>query len=224
MSKTILLSEVQIVDNPEQIEDLFDNAAKHGLEGVMAKKLSGSYQAGARSWNWIKYKKSYSAKIDDTIDAVVMGYDFGQGKRQNFGIGDFLIGIYDSRNDKFVTVSKVGTGLTDLEWRELKVNSEKLKVKTKPARYEVDSAMNCDVWIEPKLMVEITADEITRSAVHTAGRILKPSKNGKALNVKTSGFALRFPRLKKFRDKKPEDATSLKEIEEMYKRQKTNNK
>ncbi len=219
MNKTILLSEVRIVDTPLEIENLFDDAAKHGLEGVMAKKLSGAYQAGARSWNWIKYKKSYSAKIDDTIDAVVMGYDYGQGKRQGFGIGDFLIGLYDAKNDKFVTVSKIGTGLTDEEWRELKVKSQKSKVKSKPKNYDVDKAMECDFWVEPKLMVEITADEITRSAVHTAGRILEPSKNGKALMVKVPGFALRFPRLKMFRDKRPEDATSLKEIEEMYKRQ-----
>lgn len=224
MSKTILLSEVKVIDKPEQIEDLFDEAAKHGLEGVMAKRLDGVYQAGARSWNWIKYKKSYSAKINDTIDAVVMGYDFGQGKRQGFGIGDFLIGIYDDKNDKFVTVSKVGTGLTDEEWRQLKVESSKYKVSSKPKRYDVDKVMNCDVWVEPKLMVEITADEITRSAVHTAGRILKPSKNGKALIVKKAGFALRFPRLKKFRDKNPEDATSLKEIEVMYKKQGINKK
>lgn len=219
MSKTILLSQVKIVDKSEQIEDLFDDALKHGLEGVMAKRLNGAYQAGARSWNWIKYKKSYSTKVNDTIDAVVMGYDFGQGKRQTFGIGDFLIGIYDEKNDKFATVSKVGTGLTDEEWRELKVKSEKLKVKAKPIRYDVDPVMNCDVWVEPKIIVEITADEITRSPVHTAGRVLQASKNGKALMVLVPGFALRFPRLKKFREKQPEDATSLEEIEEMYKRQ-----
>ncbi|MBI3385074.1 hypothetical protein HY030_02700 [Candidatus Gottesmanbacteria bacterium] len=219
MSKTILLSEVQIIDNAKEIEEFFDDAESHGLEGVMAKKLSGVYQAGARGWNWIKYKKSYSAKINDTIDAVVMGYDFGQGKRQSFGIGDFLIGVYDSKNDKFQTVSKIGTGLTDEEWRELKVKSQKSKVKSKPKNYDVDKAMECDVWVEPKLMVEITADEITRSPIHTAGRILEPSKNGKAQVVKVPGFALRFPRLKVFRDKQPEDATSLKEIEEMYKRQ-----
>jgi DNA ligase-1 len=58
-----------------------------------------------------------------------------------------------------------------------------------------------DVFVEPKIVVEIGADEITISPTHTAG------------------FALRFPRLIKFRtDKNPEDATSVTEIKDMYKK------
>lgn len=197
--KTILLADVKYIDNPSDLEVLFEDAVSQGLEGIMAKKLTGVYQAGARGWNWIKFKKSYSAKLNDTIDAVIMGYDFGQGKRQGFGIGDFLIGVYDQKRDKFVTVSKIGTGLSDEEWKTLKKEAEKYKTKEKPGRYDVDEMMKCDVWVEPKLVVEILADEITRSPVHTAL------------------FALRFPRLKQFRDKQPEDATSLGEIEKMYK-------
>lgn len=219
-NKTILLAKVQIVDSASQMEQIFDEAIAKGLEGIMAKKLDGIYQAGARGWNWIKYKRSYSAKLEDTIDAVVMGFDFGQGKRQDFGIGDFLIGIYDSKNDRFVTVAKIGTGLTDEEWRQLKVESSKNKVLSKPNRYEVDKAMNCDVWVEPKIVVEINADEITRSPVHTAGRVMTATKSGNGQEVKVAGYALRFPRLKQFRKKQPEDATSLKEIEEMFRRQK----
>lgn len=216
----ILLSPVKIAKNPKDIEEYFNEQTKKGLEGVMAKKLSGVYQAGARGWNWIKLKKSYASKLSDTIDAVVMGYDFGQGKRSNFGIGDFLIGIYDAKREVFATVSKIGTGLTDMEWKELKVRSDKLKTKGKPKEYDVDKMMECDVWITPKIVVEIRADEITRSPVHTAGRIMGPSKSGKAAEVKVAGFALRFPRLERFRDdKKPQDATTLPEIEKMYKQQ-----
>lgn len=200
-NKTIILAEVQVIEDPKKMELIFEDAISRGLEGIMAKKLTGVYQAGARGWNWIKYKRSYSAKLEDTVDAVIMGYDYGQGKRQTFGIGDFLIGIYDDKNDKFVTVAKIGTGLTDEEWRELKTQSTKLKAQNKPNRYEVNKGMFCDVWMEPKLIVEINADEITRSPVHTAG------------------LALRFPRLKQFRKKQPEDTTSLKELQEMYKRQ-----
>ncbi len=200
-NNTILRAEVQILDDSKKMEPLFEDAISQGLEGIMAKKLAGVYQAGARGWNWIKYKRSYSAKLEDTVDAVIMGYDYGQGKRQTFGIGDFLIGIYDNKNDRFVTVAKIGTGLTDEEWRELKTQSTKLKAQNKPNRYEVNKGMFCDVWMEPKLIVEINADEITRSPVHTAG------------------LALRFPRLKQFRKKQPEDTTSLKEIEDMYRRQ-----
>ena len=242
MDKTILISEVQIVSDPKKVEEIFEEAVSRGLEGIMAKKLDGAYQAGARGWNWIKYKKSYSTKLEDTIDAVVMGYDLGQGKRQGFGIGAFLIGIYNPEKDVFETVSKIGTGLTDMEWKDLEVKCQKFrlrpakqdfrlrqgfggqvggqaKVKNLPKRYSVDMAMKCDVWVEPQIVVEINADEITRSPVHTAGRIMKSSKSGSTEVIETPGYALRFPRLKQFRDKQPEDATTLAEIEAMYKRQ-----
>lgn len=216
----ILLSDLKIAKNAQEIEEYFQKQAKKGLEGIMAKKLSGVYQAGARGWNWIKLKKSYASKLSDTIDAVVMGFDFGQGKRSSFGIGDFLIGIFDKKRDKFVTMAKIGTGLTDEEWKTLKIKSEKLKVKEKPKNYEVDEMMNCDVWIAPSIVVEIRADEITRSPVHTAGRIMGPSKSGSAFEVKEAGYAMRFPRLERFRDdKNPQDATTLSEVKGLVRKQ-----
>lgn len=196
----VLVADEEKVKDPKRLEALFDEAVGKGLEGIMAKKIDGVYKPGAREWNWIKYKRSYSSKINDTIDCLVMGYDLGKGKRTVFGIGAFLVGVYDDEKEKFVTIAKIGTGLTDEEWRELKGKSEKLVTKGKQEDYLVDKMMDCDVWLSPQLVVEIRADEITKSPVHTAG------------------LALRFPRLERFRDdKKPQDATSLKEVEEMSK-------
>ena len=122
---TILPAPEEITADTKRLELLFDDAITKGLEGIVAKKLDGVYQAGARGWNWIKFKRSYSSKIEDTIDCLVMGYDYGKGKRTDFGIGAFLVGILDERFDQFVTVAKIGTGLTDEEWRQLKVQSSK---------------------------------------------------------------------------------------------------
>lgn len=217
---TILITPEKIIDDPKEIEIEFDDAVSKGLEGIIAKKLAGVYEPGARGWNWIKYKKSYSSKIEDTIDCLIMGYDFGKGKRTNFGIGAFLVGIYDEKQEKYYTVAKIGTGLTDKEWKQLQVKSQKSKVKNQPINYMVDEAMKCDVWTRPKIVVEIRADEISRSPVHTAGRVMRLTKTGNAEEIDTSGFALRFPRLERFRDdKKPEQATTLKEIERLFNRQ-----
>ncbi|OGK16251.1 hypothetical protein A2774_04675 [Candidatus Roizmanbacteria bacterium RIFCSPHIGHO2_01_FULL_39_12c] len=218
-SKNIITtSPDEITQDEEKLELMFDKEVSEGLEGIIAKKLDGVYKPGAREWNWIKYKRSYSGKIDDTIDCLVMGYDYGKGKRTDFGLGAFLVGIFDKNKDKFLTICKIGTGLTDEEWRELQVKSQKLKVKNKPTLYEVDKMMECDVWLAPSIVVEIKADEITKSSVHTAGRTLKSSKSGKAKEVDNPGYALRFPRLENFRDdKRPEDATTLNEVEKMYK-------
>lgn len=217
----VYLAEEKIFDEGVEIENFFDECISEGLEGILAKKLDGTYQAGARGWNWIKLKRSYQSKLNDTIDCVVMGYYYGRGKRTDFGIGAFLIGIYDEKEDKFVTVAKVGTGLTDEEWRELAKRGQKLKAKEKPPLYEVDKWLEPDVWIEPEIVVEIKADELTRSPIHTAGRIMKKSKSGSAFDVDVPGYALRFPRLERFRDdKKSSDATTLTEVEKLFKLQK----
>jgi DNA ligase-1 len=215
--EVVELSKDMIVETGKEVENIFDEALSQGFEGILAKKLDGEYQAGARGWSWIKFKRSYSAHLDDTIDCVVMGYYFGQGKRTAFGIGAFLIGVYDEKQDKFVTVAKIGTGLTDDEWRTLAERGKKIEATTKPALYEVDRLLNPDIWVEPEIVVEIKADEITRSTIHTAGRVLKASKSGSAFDVDVQGYALRFPRLERFRDdRKPDDATALSEVEKMF--------
>ncbi len=219
-SETIFLADDKIINKPKELDLLFEEAVSKGLEGIVVKKLDGIYQAGARGWNWIKYKRSYSSKLQDTIDCLVMGYDMGRGKRTDFGMGAFLAGVYDDKQDKFVTVAKIGTGLSDEEWRQLKVQSSKFKVQKKPNRYEVDKAMECDAWITPEIVVEIRADELSRSSVHTAGRKMKLTKTGQAIEIDVPGYALRFPRLERFRyDKRPEEVTTLKEVEGMFKQQ-----
>ncbi len=198
----VILAPHTLLSDPYEVEKSFDGAVEKGLEGIIAKKLDGLYRPGAREWNWIKFKRSYSSKIHDTVDCVVMGYDSGKGKRTNFGIGAFLVGVYDSVNDRYVTVSKIGTGLTDNEWREMKSRCEMVTIPKIHATYVVDQLMQVDVWVDPKIVVEIKADEITKSPVHTAG------------------FALRFPRLVRFRDDKlPSDATTSLEISALYTKQ-----
>ena len=193
-SKLIVCTEMKVIADSADLDQYFEECVKKGLEGIVAKKLDGEYQAGARGWNWIKYKKSYSDKLSDTVDAVVMGIDYGQGKRNAFGVGAFLIGVYDPKTDTFKTVSKVGTGLTDEEWKTLAVSSKQLAVSEKPKEYDTNKLMDCDIWITPKLVGEFKADELTKSPMHTAG------------------YALRFPRLVRWREKKPEDTTTLPEI------------
>jgi len=221
VDSTVLIANDELVDDPQILESIFEDAIGSGLEGIIAKKLDGIYEPGARGWNWIKFKRSYSSKIEDTIDCVVMGYDYGKGKRAEFGIGAFLVGVYDDKTDKFMTIAKIGTGLTDDEWRHLKSISDKLKCTEKPKNYLVDDIMEVDVWINPEIIVEIKADEITRSTMHTAGRQMKPSKSGSSFQVDVPGYALRFPRLERFRsDKTPGESTNVGELISLHKAQK----
>ena len=207
-SDTLLVAPLTRTDSVEVLtRELLDNISR-GLEGVVAKRLDSPYQAGARNFNWVKLKRNASGELTDTIDVVLLGYYGGKGKRAEFGAGALLAGVYDSDRDEFVTISKLGTGLSDEGWREIHARVNSLEVSDKPAR--VNSILIPDVWLQPEVVVEVLADEITPSPRHTAG------KDGDK-----TGFALRFPRIVAFRseDKKPEDATSVREIREMFDQQ-----
>jgi len=217
---TIVYAQEKVTQNETDVEEMFEESVKLHFEGIIAKKLTGVYEAGIRGWNWIKFKKAMSKKLNDTLDVLVMGYTLGEGKRTVFGVGQFLTGVYDKKHDKFVTVTKIGTGLTDEQFKEFIKRVSKFKAKQKPPIYEVDTLLTPDVWLDPRLVVEVSSDEITRSAVHTAGRVMEPSKSGKAFSVKTPGYALRFPRLVRFRDdRRPEDATTVNEVATMFAKQ-----
>ncbi len=210
---TLLLAENNLIDDAQKLQNMLDDAITKGLEGVVIKKMNSKYEAGARNFNWVKLKRHNAGELKDTIDCVLLGYVSGKGKRTAFGAGALLVGVYDKKEDVFVTVSKIGTGLTDEEWTSIRERSKGLERDHKPAR--VISLIQPSVWLEPKIVIEVLADEITRSPIHTAGAVLEENK------VVESGYALRFPRLVSFRDndKSPEDATTVKELIDMYQEQ-----
>ena len=204
----VQISEHLVTQDAKEIEKYFLEAITGGLEGIMAKRLDSKYQAGARNFNWIKLKRSYQGHLSDTVDGVIVGYLRGRGMRARFGIGALLVAVYDAKQDKFVTIAKIGTGFSDAEWPKMREMLDKIKVEHKPAR--VEAVMEPDVWVEPKYVIEMQADEITRSPIHTAGKV-----------GDEPGYALRFPRVIGFirADKKPEDATTVKEILKMFEKQ-----
>jgi DNA ligase-1 len=208
-NSVLFKSEMFITDSAKEIERFFEDVVARGLEGIMAKRLDAPYTAGSRNFNWIKLKRSYRGSLADTIDVVIVGYFYGKGARAKLGIGALLTAVYDPKTDTFKTISKVGSGFTEDEWMRLKALLDQIKLPHRHAR--VDSLLDPDVWVEPKYVITLTADEITRSPLHTAGR-----------TPEEPGFALRFPRAVGFirTDKKPEDANTVEEIMNMYHMQK----
>jgi DNA ligase-1 len=200
---------VRITDSAKEAESFFDEALQEGCEGLMAKALESTYDAGARGYQWIKFKKEYSAALNDTIDLVVVGAFAGRGKRAGT-YGALLMAAYDKTADVFRTVCKLGTGFDDATLRSLPDRLAPHRVTRRPAR--VESKLEPDVWFEPGVVLEVLGAEITLSPVHTAGQNL--FREG-------AGFAIRFPRFTgKWRDDKgPEDATTVEEIVEMFRRQ-----
>lgn len=188
-------------DRADLLRQFHEKQLGIGLEGAVMKKSGSPYISGRKGWRWVKIKEEEGSrgKLADTLDCVMMGYYFGKGKRNQFGIGALLVGVL-AEEGKVRTVAKIGTGLTDEQFREIKKLADKYQSPTNqiPANYLCPKSLRPDVCIDPQIVLEVAADEITQSPTHSAG------------------VALRFPRLIRIRyDKSWEDATQLAELNSM---------
>lgn len=179
----------------EEAETIFRNYVGEGLEGVVFKDAASVYTPGTRNFDWLKYKKAMKKDLADTVDLVLIGYYRGEGRLAQFGIGALLAAVYDSANDKYVTVTKIGTGITHEQWQSIKIACDAVKTDRKLDNILIPKSLSPDVFLLPELVVEVEADEITKSPLHT------------------SGYALRFPRFKKFREKKADQSTTVEELQ-----------
>jgi DNA ligase-1 len=205
------LSRQIIVSKPEQLDDFMQQAVADGCEGLMIKSIGPDsiYKAGARGWGWIKYKREYKSEMQDTVDLAVVGAFAGRGRRGGT-YGALLLAAYDERDDVFRTACKCGSGFKDADLAKLPEMLEKYKINHRHPR--VDSKIVADTWLVPGLVLEVIGAEITLSPIHTCGmNSIRPG----------AGLAIRFPRFTgKYRtEKSPEDATTTKEIVEMYRSQ-----
>lgn len=205
------LSSQIIVSKPEQIDDFMQQAVADGCEGLMIKSIGPDsiYKAGARGWGWIKYKREYKSEMQDTVDLAVVGAFAGRGRRGG-SYGALLLAAYDEKDDVFRTACKCGSGFKDEDLAKLPEVLEKYKIDHRHPR--VDSKIVADTWFVPGLVMEVIGAEITLSPIHTCGmNSIRPG----------AGLAIRFPRFTgKYRtEKSPEDATTTKEVVEMYRNQ-----
>jgi DNA ligase-1 len=200
-----------VTSNVKELEKFFLEAIEDGCEGLVCKSIAADsvYQAGARGWLWIKYKRDYKSEMTDTVDLVIVGAFHGRGKRAGT-YGALLLAAYNHESDTFETVTKCGTGFTDEDLAKLPEMMQRHAIHHRHSR--VNSALEADVWFEPVVVLEILGAEITLSPIHTCA--MDSIRKG-------SGLAIRFPRFTgNYRlDKSAEDATTSKEIVEMYKNQ-----
>ncbi|MHA1115641.1 MAG: ATP-dependent DNA ligase [Candidatus Heimdallarchaeaceae archaeon] len=212
-TKTIHFSHQAIVSSVDELETFFNSALEDNCEGVMVKSINHDsiYQAGARGWIWVKYKADYVDKLSDSFDLVIVGADYGKGKRTG-KYGTFLLACFDQEEGNFKTFTRVATGFSDKDLDFFYQELGKIALSKKPK--DVVSEIECAVWFEPKVVIEVTGAEITISQLHTCARGWL-----KGLN---DGLALRFPRFtgRIVEDKNPEDATTVNEIVTIFLNQK----
>jgi DNA ligase-1 len=210
-SERVQIAKHIVTGDAKELEKFFLEAIENGCEGLVCKSVAEDsiYQAGARGWLWIKYKRDYKSEMTDTVDLVVVGAFHGRGKRAGT-YGALLLAAYNPEGDTFETVTKCGTGFTDEDLAKLPQMLKPHIIAHKHPR--VNSLIEADVWFEPKVVLEILGAEITLSPIHTCA--MNAIRQG-------SGLAIRFPRFTgNYRlDKAAEDATTVSEIVEMYQKQ-----
>jgi DNA ligase-1 len=200
-----------LVTKAPQLDEYMMQAIEQGCEGLVIKSVTKNahYQAGARGFLWIKYKRDYKSELGDTLDLVVVGAFAGRGRRTGT-FGALLMAAYNDETDTFKTVCKLGTGFNDEILNQLPLIFQDEQIDQIHPR--VESKIEADYWFVPLRVLEIRGAELTLSPSHTCG-LDRIKKN--------TGLAVRFPRFTgKWRhDKSPQDATTVKEVITMYKAQ-----
>ncbi|ODS35412.1 MAG: hypothetical protein A7316_03795 [Candidatus Altiarchaeales archaeon WOR_SM1_86-2] len=169
-----------IASDPKEAEKFYKKALEMGHEGVMAKNLDALYQPGSRVGYMHKVKP-----VMETLDLVIIGATWGEGRRAHW-LGSFLLAARDPTAGKFLTIGRMGTGLTDDQFKEMTSLLKELIVEE----------AGKEVKLKPEVVVEVAYEEIQKSPTYG------------------SGYALRFPRLVRIRnDKGADDADTLERIE-----------
>jgi bifunctional non-homologous end joining protein LigD len=141
----------------------FDEACKHGLEGIISKRADSPYQA-ARGRAWQKVKCGMRQEF------VIGGYTDPQGSRAGFGA--LLVGVHDDADLRYC--GKVGTGFDDATLKTLSAELKKLAADEPPFVNPPTGAEGRRAhWVRPELVGEVSFTEWTRD-----GTLRHPSFQG----------------------------------------------
>ncbi|WP_350347601.1 ATP-dependent DNA ligase [Agromyces sp. G08B096] len=173
----------EVSADPEAAERVSRDALAAGHEGVVVKAIDSVYAAGRRGSSWIKVKPVL------TYDLVVLAAEWGYGRRTGW-LSNLHLGARDPDGEfgepgGFVMVGKTFKGLTD---RLLTWQTERFQ--------ELETSRTANtVHIAPVLVVEIAIDGVQRSTRYPGG------------------VALRFARVKAYRDdKRPDEADTIQAL------------
>jgi DNA ligase-1 len=181
----ILVSYLGVAGSASQVDRLFDEARERRNEGLMVKDPASTYQPGRRGLGWLKLKKALA-----TLDCVVVGVEWGHGKRRGV-LSDYTFAVReaDAPDAHLLTIGKAYTGLTDAEIAAMTERFQDITLRDF-GRYRT---------VVPEVVVEIAFDRLMRSSRHR------------------SGFAMRFPRIVRIRDDKtPADIDTLGTVEALF--------
>jgi len=165
----IALAHLESVRGAAEVNRRFQDARGRRNEGLMLKQPDSPYTPGRRGLNWLKLKQPL-----DTLDVVVVGAEWGHGKRRGV-LSDVTFAVRVDATDDLVTIGKAYSGLTDAETAEM----TKLLLESTIADHGHYRT------VRPEIVLEVAFDAVQPSTRHK------------------SGYALRFPRIARWRHDKP---------------------
>jgi len=191
----LIASKHKITSSKKEVEEFYKKALKNKQEGIMMKNLEAEYKPGRRVGHMLKLKPD-----ENELDLVITGGEWGAGKRAGW-ISSFILSC--KKENKYLEIGKVGTGILEKETEESKITFENLTKLLKPL---ITEEKGKKVKVKPKIVVTVTYQDIQRS----------PNYESK--------WALRFPRITLLRNDKPlSEIATLKEIEEDFEHSKHEN-
>jgi ATP-dependent DNA ligase I len=145
-----------VTADAKQAQDFFDAALAAGQEGLVAKGLQSTYEAGRRGGAWFKVKQA------NTLDLVVLAAEWGHGRRHG-KLSNLHLGARDPENGGFVMLGKTFKGMTDemLEWQ------------TKRLQELETHRDGIVVYVRPELVVEIAFNGLQDSLHYPGGLALR---------------------------------------------------
>jgi DNA ligase-1 len=167
-----------LTSDPGEAAHVLEEALTAGHEGVVVKDAASLYAAGRRGKSWLKVKPVR------TYDLVVLGAEWGHGRRQGW-LSNLHLGAREPRTGAFVMVGKCFKGLTD----------ELLRWQTNELLAREIAREGIVVFVRPELVVEIALDGVQSSTRYPGG------------------VALRFARVRRYRpDKNPDETDTIDDL------------
>jgi DNA ligase-1 len=178
----LALAHLERVRGAAEVDRRFDDARARLNEGLLLKQPESAYTPGRRGLNWLKLKRPL-----DTLDVVVVGAEWGHGKRRGV-LSDVTFAVRVDGTGDLATIGKAYTGLTDVEIAEMTALLLEITLSDH-GHYRT---------VEPRIVLEVAFDAVQVSARHR------------------SGFALRFPRIARWRhDKAAADIDTLARVRDL---------